>query len=102
MIFALGSRKFYCDKAIEVFREMQMLNLPPDNHTYVAVMRACAKIGDIPTAADCLNQLRAFEMPITHYIYTMMIKTYAGAIKRRGVSEERIDLFLGDIWKLLQ
>lgn len=46
IISALGSTKRFADKAIEYFNKMQIKGIVPDEHTYVAVLRATSKIGD--------------------------------------------------------
>ena len=37
---------------------MHMKAIEPDQVTYVAVLRACAKLGDIQTAYDVLHELK--------------------------------------------
>ena len=46
IISALGSTKRYSELAIEYFHKMQLNNIIPDQHTYVAVFKATAKLGD--------------------------------------------------------
>ena len=54
IISALGSTKRYADLAIQYWQKMQIKGVVPDSHTYVAVFRACSKLGDIQTAYDAL------------------------------------------------
>jgi len=46
IISALGSTKRYAHLGIEYWHKMQLNGIVPDQHTYVAVLRACSKIGD--------------------------------------------------------
>lgn len=54
MIFALGSTHRYAGQAIDFWHKMGMKNIMPDRHTYVGVLKACAKLGDINSAYDAL------------------------------------------------
>ena len=42
VIMACASTKRYAEKAIEYWHMMHAKNIAPDQHTYVAVMKACA------------------------------------------------------------
>jgi pentatricopeptide repeat protein len=46
IIMACASTKRYAAKAIEYWHTMHVKNIPPDQVTYVAVLKACAQIGD--------------------------------------------------------
>jgi len=46
IISALGSTQRYAELAIEYWHKMQLKGIVPDEHTYVAVLKACSKIGD--------------------------------------------------------
>ena len=46
IIMACASTKRYAAKAIEYWHTMHAKNIPPDQVTYVAVLKACAQIGD--------------------------------------------------------
>ena len=46
IISALGSTKRYAELAIEYWHKMTLKGVTPDEHTYVAVLRATAKVGD--------------------------------------------------------
>lgn len=88
--------------AIDRYREMQTNGIAPDGHTIVGVLKATSQIGDVKTANDALTHLRAHELPMNEYIYNGLIRTYAGACKIKGVKEEDIDVYLDDIWRLLE
>ena len=45
-------------RTIEYWHMMHMKAIKPDQVTYVAVLRACAKLGDIQTAYDVLHELK--------------------------------------------
>jgi pentatricopeptide repeat protein len=87
IISALGSTKRYSELAIEYFHKMQLKGVVPDEHTYVAVLRATAKVGDTQTAYDALQDMKIHGHKMTEYIYNGLIRTYAGAAAQRHVKE---------------
>ena len=100
IISALGSTKRYSEKAIEYFHKMQLKGIVPDEHTYVAVLRATAKVGDTQTAYDALQDMKIHGHKMTEYLYNGLIRTYAGAAALRNVKEEHIDLYIKDSFEL--
>ena len=58
IISALGSTKRFAELAIEYWHKMQLKNIIPDEHTYVAVLRATSKVGDTQTAYDALQDMK--------------------------------------------
>lgn len=79
IISALGSSSRYADKAIEFWHKMQLNHVVPDNHTFVAVFRACAKLGDVETAFDALQDMKIHDLKMTEHTYNGLIRVYAGA-----------------------
>lgn len=79
IISALGSTKRYAEQAIQYWQKMQLTQIEPDAHTFVAVFRACAKVGDVQTAYDALQDMRLRGFPLTEHSYNGLIRTYAGA-----------------------
>ena len=73
----------------------------PDGHTFVAVLKATSKLGDVRTAADMIGYMKWYEVPMTEYIFNGLVKTYASACLIKNVLEEHIDIYLDDIWKLV-
>lgn len=70
---------------------MGIKNVMPDRHTYVGVLRACAKLGDINTAYDALQDMKLHNLPVTEYIYNELFRVYAAACGVERVREEHID-----------
>ena len=79
---------------------MQLRGIVPDQHTYVAVLKACSKIGDTQTAYDALQDMKIHGHPVTSHVYNGLIRTYAGAAGLRNVKEEHIELYIKDSWAL--
>lgn len=102
IISALGSTKRYAEMAIEYWHKMQLKNIVPDEHTCVAVLRACAKLGDVQTAYDALKDMKMHGLPMTEHTYNGLIRTYAGAAAVRGVKEEHVDLYIKDAMELFE
>lgn len=42
IMFALASTKRYADKALDYWRQMHVMNVAPDRHTFVAALKACS------------------------------------------------------------
>ena len=81
---------------------MQLKGVVPDEHTCAAVLRACAKLGDVQTAYDALKDMKMHDLPMTEHVYNGLIKTYAGAAAVRGVKEEHVDLYIKDALALFE
>ena len=102
IMFALGSTKRFAELAIEYWHKMQLKGITPDRHTYVAVLKATAKIGDTQTAYDALKDMKMHDLPMTEHVYNGLISTYAGAAGLWNVKEEHIDLYIKDSWELFR
>jgi len=58
IMMACASVKIYAPRTIEYWHMMHMKDIEPDQVTYVAVLKACAQLGDIQTAYDVLHELK--------------------------------------------
>ena len=58
IMMACASHPVYAPKTIEYWHLMHMKDIEPDQVTYVAVLKACAQLGDIQTAYDVLHELK--------------------------------------------
>lgn len=54
MIKALGSREEYAYEAIDIYKDMILKGIVPDQDTYVHLFKACGTIGDVKTAYNAL------------------------------------------------
>ena len=79
---------------------MQLKGILPDQHTYVAVLKACSKIGDTQTAYDALQDMKIHDFKMTEHVYNGLIRTYAGAAAVWNTKEEHIDMYIKDSWEL--
>ena len=79
IMMACASTKRYAGKAIEYWHAMHAKNIPGDQVTYVAVLKACAQLGDIQTAYDALKELKMSNLKVNEHIFNQLIKVYAGA-----------------------
>ena len=52
IIVALASRRKYANEAIQKWRTMLANGVSPNKYTIVAVLKATAQLGDIPTAVE--------------------------------------------------
>ena len=64
------------------------------------MFRACAKVGDVQTAYDALQDMRLRGFKLNVHGYNGLIKTYAGAAAQWKVKEEHIDMYVDDAMKL--
>ena len=58
IMMACSTQKIFAPRAIEYWHLMHMKAIEPDQVTFVAVLRACAQLGDIQTAYDVLHELK--------------------------------------------
>lgn len=58
---------------------MHAKNIMPDQVTYVAVLKACAQLGDTQTAYDALQELKLKGLKVNEHIFNQLIRVYAGA-----------------------
>lgn len=102
IMMACASHFMYAPRTIEYWHQMHMKDVEPDNVTYVAVLKACAQIGDIQTAYDVLQELKIKNGTMNNHIFNQLIRVYAGAIKEPECSDEKVDRYCGDAWALYQ
>lgn len=86
--------------AIEFWHQMQLKGVLPDQHTPVAVLKACSKLGDTQTAFDVLHDMKLHNIEINEHVYNGLIRTYAGAAGLRNVKEDHINSYIRDAWAL--
>ena len=79
VIMACASTKRYAERAIEFWHMMHYKNIAPDQVTYVAVLKACAQLGDTQTAFDAIHELKLKKFPVNEHIFNQLIRVYAGA-----------------------
>ena len=101
IIFALASRPEYARQAIEKYRIMQKKRIVPDYHTFVGVLKATSKYGDIPVAIEALDTMRNLGFEMNSHIYNGLIRTYAGACTIPKIEERQIESYVADAWALL-
>lgn len=80
---------------------MRLLQIVPDQNTFVAVLKATGHTGDVQVAYEAIQEMKANELPMTIKIYDGLIRTYAGACKAAGTTEKQIDAYINDAWMLL-
>ena len=101
-IKALASRKDYAERAIEVWRVEMNKGMQPDSDTYVGLLKACGMIGDVKTAFNAIQDMKAADMPITVYIYNGLLRTYASAVASESILPSLRDLYVKDAWELFK
>ena len=69
IMLACASTKRLAHKAIEYWHLMHTKNIQADQHTYVAVLKACAQLGDTQTAYDALHELKLNNMAVNEHIF---------------------------------
>lgn len=101
LIFALSSHSNFARRAIDFYRTMLKRKVVPDRHTFVAVLKATAHIGDINTACEVLETMKTLNVEMTEHTYNGLIRTYAGACIHPDVKEDHIAMYIKDAWELL-
>lgn len=79
-----------------------MYNVAPDSHTFVAVLKACGKLGDVKTAFDVLQEMKVYGFPMTEHVYNELIRAYAGACLVPAIPEAHIDMYIKDAHELFK
>ena len=102
IMMACASHPVYAPKTIEYWHLMHMKDIEPDQVTYVAVLKACAQLGDIQTAYDVLHELKLKQGIMNENIFNQLIRVYAGACRVQGVLDEHVDSYCADAWQLYE
>jgi len=102
VMMACSSTKRFSAKTIEFWHTMHMKNIPGDQVTYVAVLRACAKLGDVQTAYDALLEMKNAGLKINEHIFNQLLKVYAGACRLPDVEEKHVERYLEDAMDLFE
>jgi pentatricopeptide repeat protein len=99
---ALSSKKTYAEKALEIFQKMKMMGVKPDTYTYVGVLRAKAKLGDVTTANNVIKEMKILNFEFTEHVYTGLLSTYAGACRIDYVKNEHVEKYVQDSWEIFK
>jgi len=103
IIFACSSRKDYAKRAIQYYNEMKSSSIAPDLHTFVGVLKACSKLGDINTANNLISEMKYIgTMTFNEHICTCLIKTYAEACRQPYCRGDYIDAYVKDSWEVFK
>jgi len=101
VIAACASTRRYSDKAIEFWHLMHAKSIKPDKNTYTYVLKACAHLGDVNTAYDCLQEMKLNGFEPNENTYNQLIRVYAGAVKVPDTKHEHEQLYINDAWNLM-
>lgn len=100
IILALASRSDYATEALQMYEEMCQLHIEPTRLTFIAVLEATSKIGDVTTAYNALVQMNAFKIPQNNQTYSGIIKTYASALSFLNLPKKLKAMYIEDSWKI--
>lgn len=59
MLYAFSRRKEYFNRALEIFRQMQVLKMPVTVHEYNNLLYGCGKVADLQTGLMLWNQFNS-------------------------------------------
>lgn len=102
IIKCLGSRNDYADEAIEHWQKMKEMGIQPDEDTFVALFKACANAGDVKTAFDGMQVMKAQGITMNKYILNQAIRVYSGVVKADYMTTDLVDMYIADAWKLFE
>jgi pentatricopeptide repeat protein len=101
LIYAASKRKEYFPKAIDIFRQMELLKMPIDIFVYNNLLSACAKAADLNTAMALWQSilttpsLRPNVFTCTNYIWALAsVETRSSKISKRDFVYEGTSLDL--------
>ncbi|CAJ1937643.1 unnamed protein product [Sphenostylis stenocarpa] len=77
------------DQAIELFNEMMGLEVKPDNITLVAVLSACAQLGELKQGSIVHDYIKRNRIRVDSYLATGLVDLYA----KCGCVEAARDVF---------
>lgn len=100
LILALASRPDYAQEAIDKYLEMKDSYIQPTRLTFIGLLEATAKTGDIDTAYNAIVQMNAVKITQNDQIYDGMLKTYASALSKPNLPKDLRELYFKDAWKL--
>jgi pentatricopeptide repeat protein len=100
IIKALSSRPDYAEEAIQIYKNIIEDGVRPDQDTFVGLLRATGQIGDIATAFNAMVQMNQLNIQPNVYIFALLLKTYASALKAIHLPRKLKDLYIEDSWKL--
>ena len=101
LLKALSTRKDYSKEAITLYKNMISDHIKPDSNTFVALLMATSKIGDIAESFNAMTYMTKMKIKPNKYIFTLLFKTYAAALKTPQLDREIKDLYIEDSWNLL-
>lgn len=81
---------------------MKELGVQPDEDTFVHLFKACSMAGDLKTAFDALQIMKLNKIPMNKYILNSAIKVYGGVIKSDYMTNDLMEIYLKDAWKLFE
>lgn len=64
-------------QAIHLYRQMRQANVKPDNHVYLAVLKACASAGDLAAGKDIHAQVLASPKRPDIFVQSCLVDMYA-------------------------
>lgn len=100
IILALASRKDYAEEALQKYEEMKTAVIQPTRLTFVGVLEATSKLGDIDSAYNAIVQMNALKIRQNDQIFDGLLKTYASALIKPNLPKELKEMYLADAWKL--
>uniref|UniRef100_A0A0D9XXH5 DYW domain-containing protein n=1 Tax=Leersia perrieri TaxID=77586 RepID=A0A0D9XXH5_9ORYZ len=77
------------ERAIEVYREMQVARVVPDSATFVATLSACAQAGALDLGREVEGRIVSDQMDVTVFLGSALVNMYA----RCGLVNEARDWF---------
>lgn len=93
-IIAGYSQLKLCDQAIELYNEMMGLEIKPDNIVLVAVLSACAQLGELEQGSIVHDYIKRNKIRVESFLATGLVDLYAkcGCIETaRNVFESCMD-----------
>ena len=100
-ISALATSDYYSEKAIEVWREMRYKGIIPEQHTFVFVLKAISRLGNLEYAKEALQEMKVHEISMNTDIYRYLLSTYSKAAIITN-NREDIEFYEKESWKLLE
>ena len=97
-INALCADSQFCSIALEVWEEMKLNMVMPNDFTFQYLLKACSKLGDIDSSLKLLREMKAYHVSLNSAMNSHLISTYANAIFIKKV--RNVQQYIDEGWKL--
>ncbi|KFH04764.1 pentatricopeptide repeat domain-containing protein [Toxoplasma gondii VAND] len=102
LMHACCDRKDFASKCFHFYHQMLAEDMPITLPVYAFLLRACAAQGNVKRAKDVVRQMVRENVSFSSYMYTLVIRVFASAMRLPRVSDAERIANLRYAWHLVQ